>query len=551
MKKRSFFFKVFSLFIAVIISVIGVRTDVFAVNVSTLTYTCQKPLCSKKIICIGPILPGDTIPSSDPVNGGKTYEELWDKQVPGDEEPKDGHVFIILCPNCLKNNAQAILGHSYVIYWYQHNFETTYKQLENDVTESGKTYAASIYHIKKYDCNSYAFKIYLIDQTLAGYTASFSDDLLYGIIESIGSNGCGLHKEEYAVHVRSYGSWQKSNEIQHIRTVKCKYCDYSEQATSSHSFTNSTITSLNDSQHYYTKTCSDCGYSQQVTSNHSLSSSYSSLDSNQHTVKLSCSGCSYEKSSAENHTWKYSDYASKDDETHTYIKSCTKCGYSETVTENHVLGRSPTSGFSLYDSSNHKYTNECSLCDYISENYISHNFMTTYSFFSEEQHSIKSSCECGYSQDIKYGNHHDDDGDCYCDDCGYEINIFSVTVPTTMEIVIDKNGKAYTPTNVAIYNNSTKNVKVSKVSLTGKNEWKVVSYSTNMANEKVDSKKIGIKINGSESDNEGNLPFSESWIIEKDSSLPLEYDAKVSATSSPIAGTNVVDVNFVIDWSDE
>ena len=120
----------------------------------------------------------------------------------------------------------------------------------------------------------------------------------------------------------------------------------------------------------------------------------------------------------------------------------------------------------------------------------------------------------------------------------------------TTTATVDKDGKVYTPTNAVITNNSTAAVKVTGISLTPKNGWTVVPYSTNMANQKVDSHKIGLKLRDSKSTSGNTMPVTGNWDIAKGSNLPLTYSAVVSATSQPITGRNVLDITFVIDWRD-
>ena len=73
-----------------------------------------------------------------------------------------------------------------------------------------------------------------------------------------------------------------------------------------------------------------------------------------------------------------------------------------------------------------------------------------------------------------------------------------------------------------------------------------------MANEKVDAKKIGFKMNGIQTDSSGttdNLSYNNSWIIEKDTSSSVVYDAVVSATSSPI-DEQVIEIVYIVDWKE-
>ena len=85
--------------------------------------------------------------------------------------------------------------------------------------------------------------------------------------------------------------------------------------------------------------------------------------------------------------------------------------------------------------------------------------------------------------------------------------LFSVTVPATLPLVVDEAGKVYVAS-ASIVNNSTGDVMVSSVSVTSKNGWEFVPYSTNMAKAKVDAKQVGFKINSSETSKTGDSEVS-------------------------------------------
>lgn len=111
-------------------------------------------------------------------------------------------------------------------------------------------------------------------------------------------------------------------------------------------------------------------------------------------------------------------------------------------------------------------------------------------------------------------------------------------------------GSVRTATNAVITNNSTGPVKVSAVSVTTVNGWTLVPFNTNMANAKVDSKQIGFSINDTVSTRRGNteeLSVGSGWQIERNNSLPLAYDAVVSAVSAPVS-EQVLTVVFVLEW---
>ncbi|MDE7245347.1 MAG: hypothetical protein K2O18_15430, partial [Oscillospiraceae bacterium] len=103
-----------------------------------------------------------------------------------------------------------------------------------------------------------------------------------------------------------------------------------------------------------------------------------------------------------------------------------------------------------------------------------------------------------------------------------------------------------------IRNSSTGDIKVSSVTVNAGNGWKLVPFTTNMAAEKVDAKKIGFSINDSETTKNGSseaLGLSGDWTVKEDGSLPLEYDAVVSAMSSSVTNESILTVVFVLEWA--
>jgi len=149
--------------------------------------------------------------------------------------------------------------------------------------------------------------------------------------------------------------------------------------------------------------------------------------------------------------------------------------------------------------------------------------------------------------------HADGDGDGFCDECGYDMRTFSVTVPASMPLVMDENGNVFSANNAGITNHSTVAVSVIDVELTSANGWTIVPYATNMADEKVDSREIGFTINGAETIDSGEseaLEVGGGWNVEKNSVLPLAYDAVVSPVSTAVNGEQVLTVAFILDWAE-
>ena len=128
---------------------------------------------------------------------------------------------------------------------------------------------------------------------------------------------------------------------------------------------------------------------------------------------------------------------------------------------------------------------------------------------------------------------------------------FSVTVPASLSLTVSEYGAVYAADNAAIVNNSTGAIAVTGVTVSAANGWTLVPFSSNMAAAKVDTKLIGFSLNGAQSSNSGtseNLPLSNAWSIAKGASLPLSYDAVVSALSQPVS-EQVLTVVFVLDWA--
>ena len=129
--------------------------------------------------------------------------------------------------------------------------------------------------------------------------------------------------------------------------------------------------------------------------------------------------------------------------------------------------------------------------------------------------------------------------------------VFSVTVPMSLALTVSERGEVYAATGAAIVNHSTAPVRVSEVTVSAVNGWTLVPYDTDMAGEKVDSRLLGFALNGAETSARGGseaLALTGDWTIPLDGSLPLTYDAVVSALSQPV-DERVVSIVFVLEWA--
>lgn len=140
-----------------------------------------------------------------------------------------------------------------------------------------------------------------------------------------------------------------------------------------------------------------------------------------------------------------------------------------------------------------------------------------------------------------------------------EATTFNVNVPTNMVINVSSDGKVTTPTNLVITNNSYGPVKVESIQVSGKNSWEVTAFNTDMTREKVNAKKIGLKINNCVTNSSGVIDFKSAEfpvIYGKEPSagvvdtLSISYDAVVPAQSNKLTNQEVVGVTFTIRWNE-
>ena len=362
--------------------------------------------------------------------------------------------------------------------------------------------------------------------------------------------------------------WYDYDSIDHKKITHCSICEFGVSYYYPHNYPLKLFTyeAINDAEHQVIRHCDTCDRTEIYgTVNHNFVAGewyeYSSNNpyddeynhTKYHQRESVCSDCGNIKIEHGEHEWYWvtESWNYSNEERHTRTKRCKQCDMGWGYTDYHHYKTAPY--YNLLNQSEHIKINPCDECVYEKETLEAHSFTasTVYTQFSESQHKVTQSCICGEKY-ISYADHVDQNSDCYCDKCGYLMTKFSVTVPTTMVLTMGTDGEVYAPSDVVIINNSTAAVSVKKADINSRNGWNIVPYSTNMANEKVDSKKIGFKMNGIQTDSAGttdSLSYNNSWIIEKDTSSSVVYDAVVSATSSPI-DEQVIEIVYIVDWKE-
>ena len=408
---------------------------------------------------------------------------------------------------------------------------------------------------------------------------------------------CGDSDYEYASHSMSYGSWSNSSSSQHSRTASCRTCGYSTTDYGNHSYSTGAWSKYSDTQHRRSKTCSGCGASTYDYADHSYSyGSWVSDSETQHKRTKTCSTCG-------DSGYEYADHTDANGD-----GKCDDCGATVSLTikwdagtnggtidgkasfsETVKLNSKPTAPGSVPVKTGYTFkgwfTAKTGGSLYSAVTITSST--TFYAQFEANEYTVTWDLGTGQSETTeqvygeklvlptepvrknaeflgwfteKAGGTEVNSNTTYSTDgettyyAHWEITeIFSVTVPVTLPLVIDESGEVHTGT-AEIINASTGEVVVSSVGISTKNGWQLVPFDTDMAHEKVDAQLLGFKINDSETTKTGDaetFSLTSPWTIAENGRLPINYDAVVSAVSKAITEQEVLSVVFVLEWRGE
>lgn len=137
-----------------------------------------------------------------------------------------------------------------------------------------------------------------------------------------------------------------------------------------------------------------------------------------------------------------------------------------------------------------------------------------------------------------------------------EAATFSVTVPASLSISVDKNGVVKTATEAKIVNNGHGAVIVTGIAIAGQGDWTTADYdSLNVQSEKVGTKKVAFEINGEKtigpdtiSFNQENFPKIDGKNDTDTDELNITYNAKVPAQKEALEDEEIVSIIFTIGW---
>ena len=409
---------------------------------------------------------------------------------------------------------------------------------------------------------------------------------------------CGDSDYEYASHSMSYGSWSNSSSSQHSRTASCRTCGYSTTDYGNHSYSTGSWSKYSDAQHRRSKTCSGCSASTYDYADHSYSyGSWVSDSETQHKRTKTCSACGDSGYEYANHVdtdgdGKCDDCGATVSLTVTWDAGSNggtiddKAAYSETVQPNSkptIPASLPVkkghsfkgwyttkTGGKLYNTVTSITASTTFYAQFEANKYVvtwdlgTGKTETTNQTYGEKlalptEPTRKNAEFLGWFTEANGGTQVDantiykTDGDSTYYAHWEITEVFSVTVPVTLPLVVDESGEVHTGS-AEIINASTGTVVVSSVSISTKNGWQLVPYTTDMAHEKVDAKLLGFKINDAQTVKNGNaetFALTSPWQIAENSRLPLSYDAVVSAVSKAVTEQEVLSIVFVLEWGGE
>ena len=374
---------------------------------------------------------------------------------------------------------------------------------------------------------------------------------------------CGSSDYEYGAHSLSYGSWSRSSSTQHSRSVSCGVCGYSTTETGSHSYSYGSWTKADDAQHKRSKTCAVCGDSSTEYGNHKDTNADGVCDDCGATVSLTVTWDAGSNGGTIDGKASFSETVKPNSKPTAPGSVPVKTGYTFKGWFTAKTGGSLYSTVTITSSTTfyaqfeaNKYTVTWDLGTGQSE--------TTEQIYGEKlvlptEPTRKNAEFLGWFTSAT-GGAEVDSNTIYTTDgettyyAHWEITeVFSVTVPVTLPLVIDESGEVHTGA-AEIINGSTGEVVVSAVSISTKNGWQLVPFNTDMAHEKVDAKLLGFKINGVQTSKNGSaetFSLAAPWEIAENSRLPISYDAVVSAVSKAITEQEVLSVVFVLEWGGE
>lgn len=309
-------------------------------------------------------------------------------------------------------------------------------------------------------------------------------------------------------------------------------------------------------QHRRYGTCSDCGGAGKYDyGRHSTTSQYTKYSDTQHRVQQHCDICGSDIGSAtlQAHSLSYGSWTSASDTQHRRTVGCSACGFSSTEYGNHTDangdGKCDVCSFSMsatltWDCGDGKLetTSQAYNAKLVLPTEPTKEGYTFTGWYTEKTGGSRVTSDTVFTETSPKTYYAQWE----------KIEVFRVTVPVSLPLVLDENGEVHTGS-AEIINSSTGDVQVSSVTITAQNGWQLVPYATDMAHAKVDAMQVGFQLNSVITTKTGSsetFDLSNPWTVSEAGQLAVDYDAVVSAVSQPVTDETVLSVLFILEWAE-
>lgn len=129
--------------------------------------------------------------------------------------------------------------------------------------------------------------------------------------------------------------------------------------------------------------------------------------------------------------------------------------------------------------------------------------------------------------------------------------IFSVTVPSEIPINITKDGVIEVAENLNIRNDSSDDVKVTAISVAGKNGWSVADYAADFSAKPDNSKEIAMQFRGDGTGSSGHVALTpDNWNIPVSTDLDIQAQVKLAKQTQEASKANIATVSWSFNWKD-
>ena len=126
--------------------------------------------------------------------------------------------------------------------------------------------------------------------------------------------------------------------------------------------------------------------------------------------------------------------------------------------------------------------------------------------------------------------------------------IVDLQVPTDISFTQTDDEIFRNTNNAVIQNNGNTGIQINNIEIIGQNGWTVSDYSSDFSSEPADTKKLGLKINGIESDASGNIGLNtEDWTIGIGESKDLSVEIKIPYQSTNFDKTDIALLSYDIE----